>query len=85
MYKTIGMLDLRKRPGQVLDETFYKKSRFLIKRNQKAMAVLIPVEDFARYFEDEDVEVYDKQRLKEFREMDKISSGLKAKLKKLLS
>ena len=55
MVRTIGMLELRKRPGEFLDETFYRKSRFLIKRNRKAKAVLVPIEDFARYFEDEDI------------------------------
>ena len=67
------MLDLRKRPGQVLDETFYKKYRFVVNRNKKAMAVIIPLEDFKRYFEDEDVELYSKQRIKEFLKKDKLS------------
>jgi len=67
------MLDLRKRPGQVLDETFYKKYRFVVNRNKKAMAVIIPIEDFKRYFEDEDVELYSKQRIKEFLKKDKLS------------
>jgi len=56
MLKNISMLDLRKRPGQVLDETFYKKYRFVVNRNKKAMAVIIPLEDFKRYFEDEDMQ-----------------------------
>ena len=69
------MLDLRKRPGQVLDETFYKKYRFVVNRNKKAMAVIIPIEDFKRYFEDEDIELYSKQRIKEFLKEDKLSSS----------
>ena len=73
MLKNISMLDLRKRPGQVLDETFYKKYRFVVNRNKKAMAVIIPIEDFKRYFEDEDVELYSKQRIKEFLKKDKLS------------
>ena len=73
--KSISMLDLRKRPGQVLDETFYKKYRFVVNRNKKAMAVIIPVEDFKRYFEDEDIELYSKQRIKEFLREDKLSSS----------
>jgi len=73
MMKSISMLDLRKRPGQVLDETFYKKYRFVVNRNKKAMAVIIPIEDFKRYFEDEDVELYSKQRIKEFLKKDKLS------------
>ncbi|OGY26017.1 MAG: hypothetical protein A2Z24_02795 [Candidatus Woykebacteria bacterium RBG_16_44_10] len=84
MIKTIGMLELRKRPGEFLDETFYRKSRFLIKRNRKAMAVLVPIEDFARYFEDEDIEIYTKERLKEFQKSDKTSPKASVKAKKLL-
>lgn len=85
MIKTIGMLELRKRPGQVLDETFYRKRRFLIKRNKKPMAVLIPYEDFTRYFEDVDIEVYTKERLAEFKGVDQLSNKAKEKLLKLLS
>ena len=73
MMKSISMLDLRKRPGQVLDETFYKKYRFVVNRNKKAMAVIIPLEDFKRYFEDEDIELYSKQRIKEFLKEDRLS------------
>lgn len=85
MLKTIGMLDLRKRPGQVLDEAFYRKRRFLIKRNKKPMAALIPYEDFLRYFEDEDIEIYTKERIKEFKEADTLSPKAKQKINKLLS
>ena len=84
MIKTIGMIELRKRPGQVLDETFYKQNRFLIKRNKRAMAVLVPIEDFRRYFEDEDVEIYTKERIREFQEADRLSPKVAAKAQNLL-
>lgn len=79
------MLDLRKKPGQVLDETYYKKYRFLVKRNQKAMAVIIPIEDFKLYFEDEDIELYSDEDIKRFLKEDKLSPKLARKVKKLLS
>ena len=85
MIKTIGMIELRKRPGQVLDEAFYKKSRFLIMRNKKAMAVLVPIEDFTRYFEDDNIEIYSKERIKEFQKADYLSTAAAAKVDKLLS
>lgn len=84
MFKTIGMLDLRKRPGQVLDEAFYRKERFLIKRNKKTMAALVPIEDFLRYFEDEDIETYTVQRIKEFQGQDRLTPSAKQKIKNLL-
>ena len=85
MFKTIGMLDLRKRPGQVLDETFYRKERFLIKRNKRAMAAIIPIEDFVRYFEDEDIELYTAQRVKQFQTQDRLTASSKRKIEKLLN
>lgn len=83
MIKSISMLDLRKKPGQVLDETYYKKYRFLVKRNQKAMAVIIPIEDFKRYFEDEDIELYTDDRIREFLKEDRLTPSQKAKLRKI--
>ncbi len=85
MFRTIGMIDLRKRPGQVLDETFYRKERFLIKRNKRTMAALVPIEDFLRYFEDEGIEAYTAERIKEFQEQDRLTSSAKQKIKNLLA
>lgn len=85
MIKSISMLDLRQRAGQVLDETYYKKYRFLVKRNQKPMAVIIPIEDFKLYFEDEDIELYSDKEIKQFLEEDKLSPKLAQKVKRLFS
>ena len=79
------MIDLRKRPGQVLDETYYKKYRFMIRRNKKAMAVIVPVEDYERYFEDEDIRLYSEAEIKDFLKKDKLTPKQAAKVKKLLS
>lgn len=84
MLQDISMLDFRKKAGQVLDETFYQKYRFLIKRKNKPMAVLIPIEDYETYFGDEDIEVYTRERIKEFEKEDRISKALIAKVKKIL-
>ena len=84
MLQDITMLDLRKKAGQVLDETFYQKYRFLIKRRNKPMAVLIPIEDYEIYFDDKDVEIYTKERIKEFEKEDRISKALMAKAKRVL-
>ena len=79
------MLDLRKRPGQVLDETYYKKYRFVVRRNQKPMAVIVTVEDFERYFEDEDIRIYTEAEIKDFIKRDKLTPQQSLKVKKLLS
>lgn len=84
MLQDISMLDLRKKAGQILDETFYRKDRFLIKRKEKPMAVLIPVEDYEAYFDDPDIEIYTKKRIKEFERQDRISRALLGKAKRIL-
>ncbi len=85
MIRNISMIDLRKSPGRVLDETFYKKSRFIVRRNKKPMAVIVPIEDYERYFEDPDIREYSNSEIKEFMELDKLTPELAAKVKKLLS
>lgn len=84
MLQDISMLDLRKKAGQILDETFYQKYRFVIKRRDKPMAVLIPIEDYETYFDDKDIEIYTKERIKEFEKEDRISKVLLAKVKRIL-
>ena len=85
MFKSISMLELRKKPGQVLDETYYKKYRFLVKRNKKEMAVIIPVEDFKRYIEDEDVRLYTTGEIKDLLKEDRLTSKQLEKAQKSLS
>lgn len=84
MLQDINMLDLRKKAGQILDETYYRKDRFLIKRKNKPMAVLIPVEDYQAYFDDPDLEIYTQERIKEFEKEDRVSKKLLKKAKKIL-
>lgn len=84
MLQDISMLQLRQKAGQILDETFYQKHRFLIKRKNKPMAVLIPVDDYRIYFDDSDIEIYTQKRIKEFEKEDRLSKTLLTKAKKIL-
>lgn len=84
MLQNISMLDLRKRVGQVIDETFYCKDGFLIKRKNKPVAVLIPIEDYELFIaDDSDIEVYSKERIEEFDRQDRLDVKAK-KLAKIL-
>lgn len=86
MIQSISMLDLRKRIGQVIDRSIYRKDRFLIKRKDKPVAVLVPIEDYELFIEDEkDVEIYTKSRIKEFEKEDRLTDKEKKILKRLLS
>lgn len=85
MIQSISMLDLRKRIGQVIDSSFYRKDRFLIKRKDKPVAVLVPLEDYELFIGDEsDIEIYTKKRTKEFEKQDRLSAREKVIAKKLL-
>ena len=85
MIQSISMLDLRKRIGQVIDSSFYRKDRFLIKRKDKPVAVLLPLEDYELFIgDDRDIEIYTKKRIKEFEKQDRLSTKEKTIIKKLL-
>lgn len=85
MTQTVNMLTLRKNIGSVLDRTYYQKQRYLIKRKNQNMAVLIPVEDYNLYFKDQEkIEDYTNTRIKEFTRNDVIPKDLRKKLKKAL-
>lgn len=86
MLQIISMLDLRKRVGEVIDKTLYRKDRFLIRRKNKPVAVLVPVEDFEMFIgSEEDIELYSQKRIKEFGKQDRLTSKEKAIAKQLLS
>lgn len=84
MLQNINMLDLRKKMGQVIDEAFYRKDRFIIKRKDKPVAVLIPIEDYEYLMDDSDIEIYSKERIREFEIEDRLSTEEKTLAKTLL-
>ena len=85
MLQSINMLDFRKKAGQVIDEAFYRKDRFLIKRKSKPVAVLIPVEDYELFMaDDSDIELYSQERIKEFERQDRLSLEEKILARQLL-
>lgn len=79
------MLELRSKIGEVLDKSYYKKDYFLIKRNRKSMAVVVPIEDYILFYSDKDVDVYSDKQIKEFLELDKISPEIRNKVNKTIS
>lgn len=84
MLQNINMLDFRKRVGQVIDETFYRKDGFLIKRKNKPVAVLISIEDYKLFMaDDNDIELYSNERIEEFDKQDRLNAK-EEKLAKIL-
>ena len=84
MQQTINMLDFRKSPGEVINEVFYNKKKIILERGKKKMAVVVPIGLFEKLFSDEDIEIYSKERTKEFEKEDRITNKLSSKIKKLL-
>lgn len=84
MQQSINMLDFRKSPGEVINEVYYNKKKIILERGKKKMAVVVPIGLFEKLFNDEDIEIYSKERIKEFEKEDKMTKSLSAKLKKLL-
>ena len=84
MQQTINMLDFRKSPGEVINEVFYNKKKIILERGKKKMAVVVPIGLFEKLFSDEDIEIYSKERIKEFEKEDRMTNKLSSKIKKLL-
>jgi len=84
MQQSINMLDFRKSPGEVINEVFYNKKKIIFERGKKKMAVMVPIGLYEKLFIDDDIEIYSKTRIKEFKKEDKITKNLSAKIKKLL-
>lgn len=85
MLQSINMLDLRKKIGEVMDRTLYRKDRFLVKRKDKPVAVLIPLEDYEMFIgDDKDIELYSDKRISDFKSQDKLSEKEKKAATKLL-
>ena len=84
--KEINALDLRRRFGEVMDEVRYRKEPYVIKKNGRAVLVLI---DFGAFqaaqgnLRDEAfIEEYTDERIKEFLDEDRIDAASAAAVRK---
>ena len=85
MLQSINMLDLRKKIGEVMDRTLYRKDRFLIRRKNKPVAVLVPLDDYELFIgDDKDIELYSDRRISDFKTQDKLSGKEKRDAANLL-
>lgn len=73
--KEISALDLRKRFGQVMDEVRYRKEPWIVKKNGRAVMVLMDVEVYRaaqeNLREEAFIEEYTDERIKAFLDEDK--------------
>lgn len=70
MQQIVQMVDFRKKPGEIIDKIYYQKNTFIIQRNKKKMAVLMPIDIYEALFPEEDIEMYSNKRIKEFERED---------------
>lgn len=81
MQQIINMLDFRKSPGEVINEVFYNKKKFILERGKKRMAVIVPIDFYEKALSDEGIKVYTKERIREFKKEDKVTKNLSTKVK----
>lgn len=70
MRKEITAIKARQNLGELLEEVYYKNDHFIITRRQKAMAVVIPIEEYERLL---------RQRQKDFAVVDEIRAAHKGR------
>jgi len=83
MQQTINMLDFRKSPGEVINEVFYNKKKFILERGKKRMAVIVPIDFYEKAIGIKGIEIYTKERIGEFKKEDKVAKDLSIKVKRL--
>lgn len=49
MEKSIGAYEARRKFGQLIEEAFYRHDHFVIERSGRAMAVIVPVQEYERW------------------------------------
>lgn len=70
MIKKVTAIKARHNLGELLEEVYYRNAHFIIMRRQKAMAAIIPVDEYERYMQ---------RRVKDFSVIDEIRAGTKVK------
>ncbi len=88
MAKEINALELRKRFGEIMEEVRYRKEPYIVKRNGRAMIVLLDIEAYEatkeKLREEAFIEEYSDERVAEFLNEDKLDKAAKSAAHRLL-
>lgn len=49
MRKRVSTIQVRDKLGEILDQTYYRGDEFVIERRGKALAVIVPFEEYERW------------------------------------
>lgn len=87
MFKTVNAIKARQSLGELLEEVFYKNDHFLITRKDKAMAVMISVEDYERFLKqrEEDFSILDELRAVTPKKLQDVEQDVAAAIKRVRS
>jgi len=88
MAKEINALDLRKRFGEIMEEVRYRKEPYVVKRNGRAMIVLVDIETYEaskeNLKEEAFIEEYTDERIAEFAKEDAVDEATRGRVQKIL-
>lgn len=74
MLQTISPLELRQQTGAILDKVLYRKDRYLIRRKNKPLAVLVPYDEYQQQVPETFGEDYTDERIAEFLKADRLTA-----------
>ena len=87
--KEINALDLRKKSGEIMDEVRYRKEPCIVKKNGRAIIVLLDIDAYRaaqeNLKEEAFIEEYTEERIKEFLAEDKMNQATFKAVQKSLS
>lgn len=88
MSKEINALELRKHFGQIMEEVRYRKEPYIVKRNGRAMIVLLDIETYQaskeKIQQEAFIEEYTQDRIQEFLNEDKLGPAMRGKVQRWL-
>ena len=88
MSKEISALELRKRFGEIMEEVRYRREPYIVKRNGRAIIVLLDIEAYetvkSRLEDEAFVEDYSKERIEDFLKEDALDKKTYEKARKNL-
>jgi prevent-host-death family protein len=86
--KKVTAFKARTNFGQILDDVRYRKTPYIVERNGREVAAILDIEEYKRLekwlIEEQFIEEYTAERIRDFKEADKIDTGTKKAITKQL-
>jgi prevent-host-death family protein len=86
MTKEISSLELRSKFGEIMDRVRYEREPYIVKKNGRAMIVLIDIDAYeasrSQFEEEKFIEEYSEARIAEFLSRDHVGGETRKKISK---